>query len=329
MKLNGNSRIEVLDTIRAFSALSVCLFHFVCTTKGFIDSTVIRSIFSVGKYGVQSFFVISGFVIPWSMYHGGYKLKFILKFLMKRFIRLEPPYLISIGFAILFLFIRNKYYVVNEEELRLSGDQILLHFGYLIPLQQTHEWLNSVYWTLAIEFQYYFFMTLAFLLLNGIWVKGRWFVYIIGLGGTFLGSDQFLPFWLPFFLLGMLVFLFKTEKIRYAELILMLVLTGVLIYFRYPLFALIFSLVPVVSILFCDQLKIIVLHRIGKFSYSLYLFHSIVGAAFVNVASHYVENWFYKSLTVIFGLVISVVAAAIVNKFIEKPSQQLSSSIKY
>lgn len=326
---NKENKIPVLDSIRAFSALAVCLFHFVCTTKNFIHNQTINDFFSTGKFGVQSFFVISGFVIPWSMYHSGYKLKHVFKFLYKRFLRLEPPYIVSIILAIIFIWIRNTYYVNNGNETGINLNQIFLHVGYLIPFQETHQWLNSVYWTLAIEFQYYIFMTVAFVLISGKLINLRWLLYALCLGGTFLGSDQLLPFWLPYFLLGIVLYLFKTKQITAVEFGIVIAISFILLFFRYPFFMLIYASIPVFFILFFERMKIIALNSIGKYSYSLYLLHSIIGSAFVNVCSHYVTDSITKFIVIMAGLFISILSAFLLYRTIELPSQRLSSSVKY
>src|ERR1035441_2897196 len=49
-----------------------------------------------GKYGwlgVEIFFVISGFIIPYSLYKAGYRVSDFTRFLLKRIARLDPPYL--------------------------------------------------------------------------------------------------------------------------------------------------------------------------------------------------------------------------------------------
>ncbi|MHB8208815.1 acyltransferase family protein [Mucilaginibacter sp.] len=42
------------------------------------------------------FFVISGFVIPYSLFKANYELKHYFKFLYKRVLRLHPPYLAAL-----------------------------------------------------------------------------------------------------------------------------------------------------------------------------------------------------------------------------------------
>lgn len=54
-----------------------------------------------GYTGVYISFVISGFIIPYSLHRGGYTLRNFGRFLIKRGIRLYPPYLISIPVTVL------------------------------------------------------------------------------------------------------------------------------------------------------------------------------------------------------------------------------------
>ena len=63
-----------------------------------IKSDWLRATGAYGWLGVEVFFVISGFIIPYSMLHAGYE--FLWHFgrhLVKRIIWLEPPYLASIA----------------------------------------------------------------------------------------------------------------------------------------------------------------------------------------------------------------------------------------
>src|SRR5215510_4747208 len=80
-------RNQTIDALRATAALWVCLFHF----------TVGTGIGAHGYLGVTIFFVISGFIVPYSMMRGGYTIAAWPRFMLRRLVRLEPPYLASIG----------------------------------------------------------------------------------------------------------------------------------------------------------------------------------------------------------------------------------------
>ncbi len=329
MHINKNTNIFILDSLRAFAAIAVCLYHFVCTTTGFIKNENILSIFSFGKYGVQTFFVISGFVIPWAMFSAHFKLNNFFSFLVKRLARLEPPYLFSVLIAIILLLIRAKFYDTTNVGFNLNYKQIALHFGYLIPFFENYKWLNEVYWTLAVEFQYYFFIGLLFIPLVNTTQFIRILIYTGILLLSFIGKSTLLFYWLPIFLLGILTFLFKANLILKKEYTLVLLITLIFCFYKYQFGLVLFSILPVLCILFCADIKVFILNFLGKFSYSIYLIHTLIGATFINVLSHNCVTSFNKFLVILGGLIISLIAAWLTYLIIEKPSKKLSSSIKY
>jgi len=329
LKIRTDSHIQVLDTLRAFAALSVCLFHFVCTTTGYFTDPVLLSIFDVGQYGVQMFFVISGFVIPWSMHHAGYQYKNFLSFFLKRLSRLEPPYLVSVILALVLLFAREKVMGKANDHIEISSTQIFLHLGYLIPFFKEYHWLNSVYWTLAVEFQYYLFIALLFVPLIKSKLISRILIYIGICVVSFFFPENFLPYSLPVFLLGILLFLFKASYIKNEEYYTSTLLLLILCFWKYPFVSVLFSLIPVVSILYFEKLKIAGLHFAGKFSYSIYLIHPILGASFINVLSHRLTAPMEKVVVICAGIVVTLISSYIMYIVVERPSKRLSASIKY
>lgn len=300
-----DSNILILDSLRAFAALSVCLFHFVCTTTGYITTEWVLSIFSIGKYGVQLFFVISGFVIPWAMYHAGFTKSFFFKFLAKRLARLEPPYLFSIVIVLTILYLREKLLGSQNNHIEVGTIQVILHFGYLIPFFEGYKWLNQVYWTLAIEFQYYFFIALLFIPLIRAHMFYRIIIYSTIIILSFIGNDKFLPYWLPVFLLGIILFLFKTKLIINKEYYIVTTFVLVFCLYKYPILSVLYTIIPLVFVLFFADLKIKVLNFFGKMSYSIYLIHPLIGASFINILSHHI-NSFVGKFFVILGSVGTV-----------------------
>ena len=75
-RLTRHKHIPVFDHLRGMAALAVCLFHFTCGNPEFLSpSDPIRGVGSFGWLGVEAFFVISGFVIPYSLYLRSYRLR--------------------------------------------------------------------------------------------------------------------------------------------------------------------------------------------------------------------------------------------------------------
>ncbi len=89
-------RLEFLDGLRAIAAVAVLIehggYHFI---PNFAAMT--HTVFSFGKFGLACFFLVSGFVIPFSL-EGRPGLR---RFWILRFFRLYPLYWFSLGAALL------------------------------------------------------------------------------------------------------------------------------------------------------------------------------------------------------------------------------------
>ena len=325
----NSEKIEILDSLRAFAALSVCLYHFVCTTTGYIQSDYILNLFYNGQFGVQLFFVISGFIIPWSMYNAGYQLKDFFKFFIKRLARLEPPYIFSIILVLAILFLREHFLGKSNDHVELSGAQIFLHLGYLIPYFEKYEWLNPVYWTLAVEFQYYLLIALLYIPLIKAPQLIRILIYSLSFPLSYIGTDYFLCAWLPVFFLGIILSLYKINLIKKNEFYIVTFLMLIFCLFRYEFGVVIFSFIAIIFILHWSDLKIIGLHFLGKFSYSIYLIHPILGASLVNMLSHKLVSDSGKIIAILSGILFTIITSYINYLLVERPSKNMSASIKY
>lgn len=324
---NRSNHIPILSSLRFFAAFSVCLYHFVCTTTGFVTDENVLSFFNNGKYGVQMFFVISGFVIPWSMYNAGYKLKNIFRFLLKRFLRLEPPYLVSVVLAIIIILLRQN--ILNNYDVQFSSTQIILHFGYLIPFFNNYHWLNQIYWTLAIEFQYYLLIALLFPLFISPNKIYRYILYIVFIALGLISNPDFLPFWLPVFLMGIILFLTIKNKINKIEFYLLLIVLSIWSVYLYGIICCCYSLITVFSILYFNSKEFKITNFLGEMSYSVYLIHPLIGGTLINVLSHSITVAWQKILLIVLGVIITFLSAWIMYLFVEKPSKRWSAGIKY
>lgn len=329
--LNKTAEIPILDNLRAVAAWAVCLYHFVCTTTGFVDPNgVVYRVFYQGQYGVHLFFVISGLVIPWSMYHKGYRIHNFFRFLGKRLLRLEPPYIFSMLFVGLMIYLRKYSPTYDGLDRDITIKQVLLHFGYLVPFFGDVSWLNNVYWTLAIEFQYYLAVALLYFLFVSKHLALRIVGYAILLGAPALPvSPDFMPFWLPLFGVGILLFTLKSGIVRVAEwgIVTGLCLVHLWIYNSHGASALALLAVAVILLWFDRSIK--PLAFLGQFSYSVYLIHPFLGATFINVLSHYVSGSFAKFMLVLAGALITAAGSYLMYRFVEKPSKKLSSRLHY
>ena len=204
-----SSHIIVINSLRGIAAMAVVLYHFICKTVDYVQNETVLSIFHYGHKGVQLFFIISGIVIPLSLINSGYTLKKFGTFIKKRFIRIEPPYLVAVAIGIFYLIIRNYIPGTVENDLTPSFIEIILHLGYLIPFFDNVDWVNPVFWTLAVEFQYYLVLALLFPLAISSKIGLRITFYLLIAGATFLPIGMsFFPYWGAYFMVGIIYVLY-------------------------------------------------------------------------------------------------------------------------
>src|SRR4051812_35797682 len=95
--MSQDGRIETLDALRGLASLGVCWFHLTTVNRAFLPDGFVKASGGYGALGVQIFFVISGFIIPLALGQSDYKFRDYPRFLLKRILRLDPPYLITIA----------------------------------------------------------------------------------------------------------------------------------------------------------------------------------------------------------------------------------------
>lgn len=156
--------IPGLDALRAIACLSVMLFHF----DFFSKTNTFNAPFKGGFFGVDLFFVLSGYLITSILINQYVKYSTISfkSFYIKRILRLYPPILISvIVFFVPLLFTDTINAISNIVSLMTyTGDCAMLvqYFTHLpYPLLSGHSW------SLAVEEQFYLtFPVLLFLVLR-------------------------------------------------------------------------------------------------------------------------------------------------------------------
>ncbi|MBN1250742.1 MAG: acyltransferase [Bacteroidales bacterium] len=321
---------DSIDILRGLASFMVAYFHFTVGVRNFLnDNNILKITGHFGWAGVEMFFVISGFVIPYSMYRSNYKIKNIKSFLIRRIARIDPPYLISIILVLIFQFLStlNPYYRGNS--FAIDWISLVLHLGYLNAFFE-YNWLNPVYWTLAIEFQYYIIIAL---ILPFIIHKNKFINYITIILFAFLGylfpSSTFIFHYSLLFILGILLFYYKFNFMKKNEFYIISTIILYLIFYKLGYIVFLSAFIAYLVIFLVDNNKNKILKFGGKISYSLYLIHVPIGGRIINLADHFIENEIYKSIAVFFAMALSIFASWIFYKLIENPSIDLSKKIKY
>jgi peptidoglycan/LPS O-acetylase OafA/YrhL len=149
---NDGSRVPEIDALRGVAAMAVVLFHY--TTRFnelFGGQAELGWEFRHGQYGVNLFFIISGFVIFMTLQRTSRPMDFVVS----RFSRLFPAYWVAIAltFAITHLLGLPQKLVTLPEA---AGNAIMVHGLFHIP----H--VDGVYWTLEVELLFYVGMFLLY-----------------------------------------------------------------------------------------------------------------------------------------------------------------------
>jgi peptidoglycan/LPS O-acetylase OafA/YrhL len=333
---SSDGRMETVDVLRGLAALAVCLHHFIGGNWWIPSGSFARYIFEFGYYGVDVFFVISGFVIPHSLFRGGYKLVHYPRFLLKRAVRLEPPYLACIALVLLLNVAIWMKHGFDNRVLNFTWPQILLHLGY-VNVFFGYPWLNSVFWTLAIEFQYYLSIGLIFPLLVH---RVRWMVaavVVLVVGVAFVTPEiplrrlkaDMIYYWSFLFLMGVAAFWqrngFLSVK-KFAALIAFLAWAHWQKHGDLP--SSLFGGASALLICFAS-IKSRAGRFLGDISYSLYLVHAPLMTHYFGFTGKISTSPAFQLLMTLPGVLLVIWISWLCWRYIEKPSREWSARIRY
>lgn len=305
----------------------VCLYHFTNYTdingRLFEEGSVIQEAGEFGILGVYIFFVITGFVIPLTLIKHKFKLSQIHRFFIKRWVRIEIPYLASI---VLVLLVALGFSIKNDIPFVLEGERLIHHVFYTTSFFD-FEWYNPIYWTLAIEIQFYILIALLFPLFTTKW---RWFNCLVPIALALLPivvEDNRVVFhYCALFAQGLSLLLLIQDKVdKRAGLALVLIALGVTGYANGIDIAIISGLTLAVIAFISIDSKI--LNRLGDVSYSLYLTHGVTGVNLIYFIGRYSNSSIISIGITILALIVSIIGAVLFWKYIEAPSQKLSKEI--
>lgn len=302
-KATPQGRFSFVDALRGIAALAVVLFH---ALEGrhipALEEAMPRwfkFLISHGNLGVAVFFVLSGFVISHSLYSQRVNLSLAGRFMLRRSIRLDPPYWFAIAVAIAFALLSARV-VPDKIAPSISSVQILAHVFYVQDLLG-YPSINTVFWTLCLEVEFYLLYVAALALSRNdpdLPLQGKRTIAVLGFAmltsllwptgtvTTGLWPGSFLPLWH-----GFLIGVFAYWSWRNAALIPFFIVTVAVVLWFSIASGNAFSIVCAVTScllwsaavtgLLSTGLAWPWLQFLGTISYSLYLIHNpITGASF-------------------------------------------------
>ncbi|MFT7828728.1 acyltransferase family protein [Priestia megaterium] len=318
-------RLSELDSLRGIAALSVMLYHYL-TRYNELFSNPNDSImdFKYGKYGVNLFFIISGFVIYMSISHQ----TDIKNFIVKRVIRLYPAYI----FAVILTFMVIKIYSLPGRGVSLK--EALLNLTMVQGFIPGINNVDGVYWTLTIEVTFY--IIIAFLiivkLINRITIVSiTWLIIasFIQILSTQVESNilnivnaLIITKYFHLFIIGIMFYKLREQRELKYYVVIVTCLFYELIFKYYVSNVLVTVFIIGFFCLINNKLGFLnhnFLIFLGTISYPLYLIHQNIGYVVINLLD---KVGLDSNIIFLIPILISLAIATFITFCVEKPIQR-------
>ena len=349
-EMSAIERFHTIDFLRGIAIIGVIGVH--CSLTIPTEFPLITTLFSLGAYGVQLFFLISAITmcLMWEKRAG--EQHPIRNFYIRRLFRIAPLFWLAIPLYLSINGIVSSHWApdgIGESQIVLTA--LFLHGFY-------PDAINSVVpggWSIAVEMTFYFLFPMLILSFKNnaklylctaivIWcinnlILKKWFTLLLTNDAHFsteLISDFLNLYFIsqaPVFLMGCWLYFSLARKISRSALVILMawiaiaVLLKLLFSFSGLGFLLIFLFLTILTR--ASLLKSIAfkpLEYLGRNSYAIYLVHFLV----ISFVIRFLPNSsgiFSLFTALILTIVISYLASYFINLLIEKPFQKLAIKI--
>lgn len=332
MRAPVNKRIPVIDAFRGICILSVLIFHYLVRfAPPFLPDNLYGytnaypAWLEVLQLGVEVFFVISGIVIALTLT----ECDNAFEFSVKRFARLYPGYIAAatVTFALMTLF--------GPAVLKVTAADYLVNFT-MLSYDFHHQWVDGVYWTLAVEIKFYAMAAVAYFLFKERFWVALVIVAILGLIAQHINpglAHRFLiPQYMPEFLAGIAAFFLVIARRKREGAILMAIALPLFVLnerFMSPLrftpnligdaYILVLSAAMIALIAIAPGWRMGPLAFVGKISYSLYLLHDNIG---VTIIAAMKQRGFQDGVAFCLAILVCGFLAWLSFLFVENPGRR-------
>lgn len=332
-------KYNLIQILRGFAAIFVMLYH---ATRHYQEKNLVflNGIFQNGYFGVDIFFVLSGFVIYYSsqkyLENGN-----CIEFLKKRILRIYPSFWLFLLLPLTVVFFIAPQFIADKSAFEP------INYLKVFFLVFNHPQISQISWTLSFELYFYF---LFFLM-----IFNRNFKYLVLMilivstinlinenifSNLYLIKYLFSPLILEFFLGVLIVFILNKIHKNYLVGFLVLFVVSIILFvfidylssnnmiyitkhnrvlsFGLASFLLILSLVLFEKFNAIKSSKILIL--VGDSSYVLYLIHSIILSFFDNkliLSDKFVI--LNQEITTILVCCFIIILSVFIHLIIEKP----------
>ncbi|MEZ8448678.1 acyltransferase family protein [Vibrio splendidus] len=171
-------RLIHIDVLRAIAILLVTGYHIWVALNGSHEVLPSNAEFSLmgvfvnGEIGVELFFLVSGYCMSLGASKNNFKLNFF-DYYKKRFLRIAPTYYIAIIFWNIIIYLG---FLVKPNDWYHN----LMHIFFIHNLTlETFHSVSGVFWSLAVEMQFYFLLPFILPLLRSVKTSIGLFVFVL------------------------------------------------------------------------------------------------------------------------------------------------------
>lgn len=318
----SNGRLTGLDALRGLAVMSVMTYHYTVPYVALAGHPLpLLFNFIYGHYGVELFFVISGFVIFLTLQRTSRPQDFIVS----RMARLYPTFVTAM------LLTATIMHFSSFDALKVGIGPMLVNLSMLAPLLGVPS-VDGAYWSLVPEIAFYLLAGVAYFGLRSFRIETlsiAWLALAVLLHVTGINRDP--AHSAPFFVIGMMLYRLRSGEggpLTLATLGIALLASAcgagddlwpipAAVYVM--LIACFAALVWLGSAPRSPLARLSPLVFIGEISYALYLIHQYVG--FV-VIDHLVRWGVEINTAAVLAMGVCILLAYAITRFVERPAQR-------